>query len=430
MKSIILLIAFCIAFFARLYSQSSFTESNSGTSNNLTGGSVKFENEIPCFYVCGLGGVVMKKIGYNGNWVNVRDGLPQTNFHIIFTHSCMEVTLYYTMGGTPYRAYTFDGGTSWTTEPVPDANYISAQETYNLRGPFMNSYEADSIFIYGNPKNGRWSLMITTNNGQTFDTTGLYVPQQGSERGWEYCLDIKLKNVWFGANNPAGLYRSYALRNWQRLPTPGLNAVYCIWFTDTSKGMIGGDNGILYTTNKGDSWTMLGIGGTGGVKGLVCDGGQNWWAARGGSIWFSSNYGANWNMIYTAPSGDYNYIGIDSTRHILIGIRNNGGVTIGISTIGIHPVSNEVPDKYMLEQNYPNPFNPATNVRFRIPKPGFVKITIFDVSGKAVQTLVNEEIKAGTYEVYFDGTGFASGVYYYKLEAGVYSETKKMVLLK
>lgn len=113
--------------------------------------------------------------------------------------------------------------------------------------------------------------------------------------------------------------------------------------------------------------------------------------------------------------------------------------------VGINQINSEVPDKFSLSQNYPNPFNPATNIKFQIPQSGFVKLTVFDVLGKEVQTLVNEHLKPGTYEVDFNGENLPSGVYYYKLEVidasaprqqagrllGVtYSETKKMVLIK
>ena len=107
----------------------------------------------------------------------------------------------------------------------------------------------------------------------------------------------------------------------------------------------------------------------------------------------------------------------------------------------IHTVSSEIPKQFSLSQNYPNPFNPTTKIKFAIPKESFVKITIFDIPGREVSTLVNEELKTGIYEVDFSATGggnnLSSGVYFYKLIAsqagsstGDYVETKKMILLK
>jgi photosystem II stability/assembly factor-like uncharacterized protein len=86
--------------------------------------------------------------------------------------------------------------------------------------------------------------------------------------------------------------------------------------------------------------------------------------------------------------------------------------------------------KFKLEQNYPNPFNPTTNFEFRIADFGFVILQVYDAIGNEIETLINKEMPAGTHKVVFDGTGLPSGTYFYRLEAGNYVETKKMVLLK
>lgn len=99
-------------------------------------------------------------------------------------------------------------------------------------------------------------------------------------------------------------------------------------------------------------------------------------------------------------------------------------------TGGITPLSNGIPGKYSLEQNYPNPFNPQTKIKFALPKDEFVKISVFDISGRAVANLVNEKLTAGNYEADFNGSNFASGTYFYKIEAGNFVETKKMILVK
>jgi hypothetical protein len=98
--------------------------------------------------------------------------------------------------------------------------------------------------------------------------------------------------------------------------------------------------------------------------------------------------------------------------------------------VGIQNISTEIPSAYSLSQNYPNPFNPATNIKFAIPKNEFVKITVFDMLGKEIETLVNEQLQPGTYETNWNASNYPSGVYFYKLSAGDFSETKKMLLLK
>jgi hypothetical protein len=85
---------------------------------------------------------------------------------------------------------------------------------------------------------------------------------------------------------------------------------------------------------------------------------------------------------------------------------------------------------YKLAQNYPNPFNPTTTINYSIPRESFVTIKVFDPLGRWVETLVNETKQAGNYSTVFNAVKLASGIYYYQLKAGNYSETKKMTLLK
>lgn len=101
-----------------------------------------------------------------------------------------------------------------------------------------------------------------------------------------------------------------------------------------------------------------------------------------------------------------------------------------LNTIGVSQISNEVPEGFSLSQNYPNPFNPFTNMEFGISKSGFVSLKVYNSLGKEIVTLVNEVKTAGTYKAGFDGSGLPSGVYYYRLEAGVNLITKKMLLIK
>jgi hypothetical protein len=91
---------------------------------------------------------------------------------------------------------------------------------------------------------------------------------------------------------------------------------------------------------------------------------------------------------------------------------------------------NQNPASYSLSQNYPNPFNPVTNVKFSLPKDGPVSFKIYDVVGNEVGVFVDGFMKAGTYNAEFDGTNYSSGVYFYKLVAGDFTETKKMILSK
>ena len=120
----------------------------------------------------------------------------------------------------------------------------------------------------------------------------------------------------------------------------------------------------------------------------------------------------------------------------VIALYNNG------FTIGIKPISSEIPAHFQLYQNYPNPFNPTTKIKFDIPplakgwrgeplgSTGGVSLKIYDITGREIQSLVNEQLSPGTYEVTFRADDFSAGIYFYKLQSERFSESKKMVLIK
>jgi len=98
-------------------------------------------------------------------------------------------------------------------------------------------------------------------------------------------------------------------------------------------------------------------------------------------------------------------------------LGNNSGIT-------------ELPKVFSLAQNYPNPFNPVTSIKYSVPKQSLVKLVIYDIIGREVATLVNEVKNPGNYAVNFDASMYASGVYFYRMESGDFTDVKKMVLIK
>jgi phosphatidylserine/phosphatidylglycerophosphate/cardiolipin synthase-like enzyme len=103
----------------------------------------------------------------------------------------------------------------------------------------------------------------------------------------------------------------------------------------------------------------------------------------------------------------------------------------GTAVIGIEQISSEIPNKFELKQNYPNPFNPSTSIQYSVAKNSSIMLKVYDVTGKAVQTLVNENQTTGVYKVSMKALNMASGVYFYVLEAdGVRIDSKKMILVK
>ena len=102
---------------------------------------------------------------------------------------------------------------------------------------------------------------------------------------------------------------------------------------------------------------------------------------------------------------------------------------------GVAASGDKLPNEYNLYQNYPNPFNPVTKIKYSIPavethRDASVRLEVYDILGRRIASLVNERQKPGDYEVTFDGSGLASGVYFYSLSAGTFHQTKKLILLK
>jgi hypothetical protein len=164
--------------------------------------------------------------------------------------------------------------------------------------------------------------------------------------------------------------------------------------------------------------------------------------------WFDSTYGDRRQILSCGPfsmaSGSEQFfvtgtvIGRGSNNNQSVGAmltasddaNNFYKSSFGGTPIGITQTSNEVPVRFSLEQNYPNPFNPMTKLKFQMSKSGFTSLVIFDVTGKEIATLVNEEMNPGTYEVSWDASNFPSGVYFYKLKTADFTQTRKMILLK
>ena len=133
-------------------------------------------------------------------------------------------------------------------------------------------------------------------------------------------------------------------------------------------------------------------------------------------------------------AGTGSYTSPDSTGNDTTITLNMSGYIIEsarwITTVGIKSITGEIPKEYKLFQNYPNPFNPTTKIRYQIPYNGFVILKVYSILGREVETLVNEKLNAGTYEVTFNASQYPSGVYFYRLQAGDFTDVKKLLFVK
>ena len=145
----------------------------------------------------------------------------------------------------------------------------------------------------------------------------------------------------------------------------------------------------------------------------------------GNGIWYSSSpNGGEWSAFITTNvmGGDPSVLKIAEGDYLMI--YTGPPYTTSVSTLSQNAA------EFILYQNYPNPFNPATNLEFGISNLGFVTLKVYDVLGKEIKTLVNEVKPAGKYNIEFDGSNLPGGIYFYKIEAGNYTQVRKMILIK
>ncbi|MCZ6703734.1 MAG: T9SS type A sorting domain-containing protein, partial [Ignavibacteria bacterium] len=188
------------------------------------------------------------------------------------------------------------------------------------------------------------------------------------------------------------------------------------------------DRGLFRSTDNGINWSQQIFSKKiwtvfSDESGLVLGGGKD-------SLWYSSDFGGSW-LQFSLPLKEYNKvtdIKKDLTNQLFFSTDFEGIFELDVITnIGEEPVYSY---NYSLSQNYPNPFNPVTKIKYSVPSSEIVQIKVFDVLGTEIKTLLNEYKQSGSYEIEFDASSLPSGVYFYRVISGSYSETKKMILLR
>ncbi|NOS86017.1 MAG: T9SS type A sorting domain-containing protein [Ignavibacteria bacterium] len=285
---------------------------------------------------------------------------------------------------------TTNGGGNWDSVSLQPASSIDNIKFYNAQTGWLTGIYQNKSYISRSTDGGAvWNLQFTANNNKILKLI--------------YILDEN--HLWIAADNENLLRTTNGGANWQLLSFgfPNSRSVTALQFIDLNTGwaIVNYPSAqIIKTNNGGDTWTSQ---------------------FDAGIDHLSSLYFAN-NMTGWATGSD----------GIIIKTTNGGEIFTGVNNPSAGLVIN-----FSLSQNYPNPFNPVTNIKFDIPKSGFVNITIFDLLGREISTLVNEQMQPGSYTVNWDASNHPSGVYFYKLEVrqagsstGDFVESRKMVLVK
>ncbi len=374
-------------------------------------------------WVCGAG--IIKKTTNGGiNWIQQYSPITDKNLRHIFP---IDSNLLYCVGTWEAILKTTNSGNNW--EIISDG--VLGQGSSYWSCYFLNK---DTGWIAGSG----WKVLRTYDGCKSFDTTNTYPIAT-------FMNDVHFFNANTGliAGETGVLIKSTnGGTNWFQVNIP-LNGIMSDFrdiavYNNQYCWVAGSDKRIFFSTDYGSNWDSIGYIHIPAQKYFYC-------------IHFASRYtgwvGGEWGIFYKTTNGGFtwmvdntnNYEGYIARIHFydtLIGWHVGGGGKILHTTTGGDPIMNIknqnelLANNFELKQNYPNPFNAMTNIQFQVSSSKFVKLVVYDISGKEVRTLVNGKYQPGTYQVSFDAEGLSSGVYFYKMTAGDFSETKKFVLLK
>jgi len=339
------------------------------------------------------------------NWTYV--GSSCNSFTLNGSRGCI-------VGNNGTISISSNGGGSWTAQTFGTINYYG-----------VSFFNTSNGIIVGNTG----SVLITTNGGSNWNVRTSGTVQ--TLRRVEMLTDQIAIAI---GDNGSAIKTTDGGNEWTELTTGTNFNLNEIHFLDGNTGYIVGNGGVLLkTTNTGSSWTSISTGTSNSLNGINFIGSQGVIVGNNGTIIQTTNSGTSWvqqNSIteinlnsVSMPTMNTWYIAGDSS--VILKTSTSGNLT-GVNYSNYFGS----PDKFSLSQNYPNPFNPTTKIKFDVKESGLVKLTVFDMLGRIVETIINENLSSGSYERNFNGSRLTSGVYFYKLEVGDYTEIKKMTLLK
>jgi photosystem II stability/assembly factor-like uncharacterized protein len=434
------LFAFHGRLFAGTYTDGLFISTNSGNSWTLANTPIA-DSRIFCYTLNGRyllagseGSGVFRSTDDGINWIRINQGL-----HL--NVSCVTINkgnLYAgTLGGGLF--ITTDNGATWTD--------LSLRTCYD----FINSLVVTdtTIIVSNGGSNGNGpdgGVSISKDNGMSWTSISQNLPNPNV-----WGLAIFGGNL-FAATEGAGIFRSTNNgASWSQASSGIPEDTIWSLVSNGQKLYAGTQNGLFFTSDTGAHWTKIHYQVNSGWMfkciGSLAIHGDTLFAVTDQGNYYSMDDGLTWTFLPgqskltiqgMAATSDYLFAGTPKSVW-----KISMSVATGVRTSG--PV---YPPDFRLEQNYPNPFNPATNISFNIPSKSFVTLKVFDLLGREVSILINEELSAGVYTHLWIAANISSGIYFYRLsavpsaqrdlvpangrtgQAGVYTETKKLVLLR
>lgn len=362
------------------------------------------------------------------SWTQVNSGL--TSSSNIFKSLVISGTNIFAGSGLGVYRST-NNGSSWSTVNTGlPATYVQA-----LAVSGTNLFAGTAVLSGGTAYGG---VYLSTNNGTSWTHVN-----SGITSSIVYSLAVKPNgsggtNLFAGSDSGAFLSTNNGT-SWTPVNS-GLTSRCVLCFAVLGANLFAGmeainndSGGIFCSTDNGSTWTPTGL--KNGSISCLAVSGTNLFAAIGSvGVYLSTDNGTNWTQVNSGLSDfeGYAFSVAVSTPYLFAG--NYNGVwrrplSEMITSVGSSN-GKKLPTRFTLEQNYPNPFNPATTISFSLPLESIVSLKVYNIIGREVATLVSEEMPAGNYSRTWNANGWPSGVYFYRIEAGTYHDTKKLLLLK
>jgi len=349
------------------------------------------------------------------NWVAASTGLPVASITYKLAYHGGDVIAVADGNWGMYRST--NNGTSWTQS--------------GFTGIWLTSIFIDGSNLFvGTNGNG---VYLSTDNGTNWTQVNSGF---GTQIGiWTFA---KIGNNLFaggGSSMGNGVFMTTDNgANWTRPANNGINAQSMVTLSAIGNNLFAGtfSNGMLLSTDNGENWTAINSGLTNmAIRSAIVVGNNLFVGTNGGGVYLTTDNGTSWTTQNTGLGYLFVYaLSICDSKLFAGGIGVWSRPLSDMITSVEEIKGTNLPAEFSLQQNYPNPFNPTTNIGFQITNYGFVSLKIFDVLGKEIATLVNENLSAGKFSVDWNAENVSSGLYFYKLSTEKYSETKRMILMK
>jgi len=367
--------------------------------------------QVYSLLVCGTGiysvgpsDYVMRTTNNGTTWTGLNNGLSNTNPSTIALCGTNLV-----VGGASTGVLrSTDNGATWNTAAsgLGDMN--------------VNCFAVSGANLFAGTNSG---VFLSTNTGTSWSAVNSSPSNQTV-----YSLLVSGANLYAGVNGLLVSTNSGTSWSWVKSYPGTYPWSYAVSGTNLFVG--GAKGGVYVSTNSGTSWTTVSINSTGDVNALVFSGADLFAGVYGAGVFHSTNNGTNWTAVNNGLGTLLVFALATSGSYLFAGTATGVWRRPLSELVSVEESRGGPPAAFDLHQNYPNPFNPSTVIQYDLPQRSHVALAVFNALGQQVATLVNESQEAGIHEVRFEGSGLASGVYFYRIQAGDFVAMKKLILLR